>query len=88
MSCLIRAPGARLGVLPVSHPRHRGTATVRQIALTIVPSLHGYEMIRAGLFGNRIQTYYDIAYLTWILAIVTLLGLWVMRDVRKHLVLE
>jgi capsular polysaccharide transport system permease protein len=63
-------------------------ARVRQIALTIVPPLHAYEMIRGGLFGNRIQTHYDIAYLTWILAIVTLLGLWLMRDVRKHLVLE
>ncbi len=63
-------------------------ASVRQIALTIVPSLNAFEMIRGGLFGNRIQTYYDIAYLSWILAIVTLIGLWLMRDVRKHLVLE
>lgn len=62
--------------------------SLRQIALTIDPPVHAYEMIRAGLFGNRIQTYYDIGYLTWILAIFTLIGLWLMRDVRKHLVLE
>jgi capsular polysaccharide transport system permease protein len=61
---------------------------VRRVALVIDPPLQAYEMIRGGLFGDRIQTYYDIGYLTWILAIATFLGLWLMRDVRKHLVLE
>ena len=60
----------------------------RQLALAVVPSLHSYEMIRGGLFGDRVQVFYDISYLTWILAILTLVGLWLMRDVRKHLVLE
>jgi capsular polysaccharide transport system permease protein len=60
---------------------------LRRIALAIDPPLHAYEMIRGGLFGNRVETFYDIPYLTWILAIVTLIGLWLMRDVRKHLVL-
>jgi capsular polysaccharide transport system permease protein len=61
---------------------------LRQIALTVDPPLHAYEMIRGGLFGSSIQTYYDISYLSWILAIFTLIGLWLLRDVRKHLVLE
>jgi capsular polysaccharide transport system permease protein len=61
---------------------------LRRVALAIDPPLHAYEMIRGGLWGNRIQTFYDISYLTWVLAIVTLLGLWLMRDVRKHIVLE
>ena len=61
---------------------------LRRVALAVDPPLHAYEMIRGGLFGNRIQTFYDMPYLTWILAIITLIGLWLMRDVRKHLVLE
>jgi len=60
---------------------------LRGIALTVDPPLHAYEMIRGGLFGDRMQTFYDISYLTWLLAIVTVIGLWLMRDVRKHLVL-
>lgn len=63
-------------------------APLRRIAMVIDPPLHAYEMIRAGLFGNRIETFYDIPYLSYVLAIVTLIGLWLMRDVRKHLVLE
>ena len=62
--------------------------SLRRIALAVDPPLHAYEMIRAGLFGNKIQAMYDIAHVSWILAIITLLGLWLMRDVRKHLVLE
>ena len=61
---------------------------LRGIALTVDPPLHAYEMIRGGLYGNSIQTFYDISYLSWILAIVTVIGLWLMRDVRKHLVIE
>jgi capsular polysaccharide transport system permease protein len=62
--------------------------TWREMALTVIPSVHVYEMIRGGLFGNRIEAFYDISYLSWILAIMTLIGLWLMRDVRKHFVLE
>jgi capsular polysaccharide transport system permease protein len=61
---------------------------IRNIALTVMPSLPCYEMIRAGLFGNQIQTFYDIPYLTGVLAVLTLIGLWLVRDVRRHLELE
>ena len=61
---------------------------LRQLALTFVPSLPAYEMIRAGLFGNQIQTFYDTVYLTGFLAVLTLIGLWLVRDVRRHLELE
>jgi ABC-type polysaccharide/polyol phosphate export permease len=53
-----------------------------------MPSLHSYEMIRAGLWGNRITTYYDIPYVTLVLAVLTIIGLWVMRGVRQHLQLD
>ena len=44
--------------------------------------------IRGGLFGDQIQTFYDIPYVTGFLAVLTLIGLWLVRDVRRHLELE
>jgi len=45
-------------------------------------------MVRSGLFGYRMHAHYDIPYLTFMLAILTVVGLLLMRDVRKHLELE
>jgi capsular polysaccharide transport system permease protein len=59
--------------------------SVREVALTVLPSLHAYEMIRGGLFGNRIQVFYDIGYVSYVLAALTLLGLWLVHTVRRHL---
>jgi capsular polysaccharide transport system permease protein len=61
--------------------------SLRQVALSIDPPLHAYEMIRGGLFGNRIEVFYDISYVSYLLAIITLIGLWLMRHVREHLTL-
>ena len=61
---------------------------LRRIALAIDPPLHAYEMIRAGMFGNRIETFYDIAYVSYLLAIVTLIGLWLLRESRRYIVME
>jgi capsular polysaccharide transport system permease protein len=62
--------------------------SLRSVALTVDPPLHAYEMIRSGLFGSRIEAFYDIPYLTYLLAIVTLIGLWLMRDARRHVIVE
>jgi capsular polysaccharide transport system permease protein len=59
--------------------------SVREVALAVLPSLHSYEMIRAGLLGNQIQTYYDIGYVSYVLAGLSLLGLWLVHTVRRHL---
>jgi capsular polysaccharide transport system permease protein len=61
---------------------------LRDIALAVDPPLHCYEMVRAGLFGNLMHPHYDIPYLSLILTVLTLLGLWLLRDVRRHLELE
>jgi capsular polysaccharide transport system permease protein len=61
---------------------------LRNMALTGLPCLQAYEMIRAGLFGDQIQTFYDIGYTTAFLAVLTLIGLWLVRGVRRHLELE
>ncbi len=52
------------------------------------PSLQSYEFIRAGLFGSTIRTYGDPAYLSSVLAILTLIGLVLIRELRKYVVAE
>jgi capsular polysaccharide transport system permease protein len=63
-------------------------AKVRPILLTLMPALPCYEMIRNGIFGPVFRFYYDIPWLTFILAAITLFGLLGLRDVRRHLVNE
>jgi capsular polysaccharide transport system permease protein len=60
---------------------------LRNIAL-YQPYTQAYEMIRAGVFGNVIKTYGDPVYTSFVLAILTLIGLWVMREGRKYVVIE
>lgn len=57
---------------------------LREFALSVLPSLHAYEMIRGGLFGSRVQVFYDMAYVSFYLAVLTLFALWLVRDVRRH----
>ena len=59
---------------------------LREIAL-YQPSLQAYEMIRAGMFGNIVRTYGDPGYTAFCLGILTLIGLWAMREARRHVVL-
>jgi len=62
---------------------------LRTYVLAVDPPLHCYEMVRGGMFGHQVMhPHYDIAYLTWILAMLTLLGLWLLRDVRQYIELE
>jgi capsular polysaccharide transport system permease protein len=59
---------------------------IREFAL-YQPSLQAYEMIRAGIFGNIVKTYGDPIYTSVVLSIITMIGLWAMRDARKHVIL-
>jgi capsular polysaccharide transport system permease protein len=52
------------------------------------PSLQAYEMIRAGMFGNAVRTYGDPAYTSMVLAVLTFVGLLLMRESRKYVVAE
>jgi capsular polysaccharide transport system permease protein len=63
-------------------------SSIRDLALTVMPSLQAYEIMRAGLMGNLVQTFYDMKYLTFVLAVLTLIGLWLVRGVRQHLEVE
>ena len=60
---------------------------LRKVAL-YQPYTQAYEMVRAGVFGTTITTHGDPAYTTFILAILTLFGLWLMREGRKYVVIE
>jgi len=60
---------------------------IRNVAL-YQPSLQAYEMIRAGLFGTVIRSYYDVPYTAAFLSAMTVLGLWLMREGRKYVVVE
>jgi capsular polysaccharide transport system permease protein len=63
--------------------------SLRNLALAVDPPLHAYEMVRGGVFGSqRMHPHYDAQYLTVLLFALTLIGLWLIRDVRKHLELE
>jgi capsular polysaccharide transport system permease protein len=59
---------------------------LREVAL-YQPCLQAYEMMRGGVLGNTVKTYGDPAYTTVVLSILTVLGLWAMREARKHVVL-
>jgi capsular polysaccharide transport system permease protein len=52
------------------------------------PSLQSYELLRAGLFGNTVRTYGDPVYLSLVCAVLTLIGLVLVRETRKYVVAE
>lgn len=61
---------------------------VRSIGLAVMPPIHAYDMLRAGLFGHTIRSYADPVYLSFVLATLTLIGLVLIRESRKYVVAE
>jgi len=61
--------------------------TIRGWAL-LQPSFQAYEIIRGGMLGSAVKTYGDPAYTSWVLAVLTVIGLLLMRDSRKYVVAE
>lgn len=45
-----------------------------------VPMVHGVEMLREGYFGNATRTHYDLAYMASWCLILTLIGLYMVRE--------
>ncbi len=60
-------------------------ANAREIAL-LQPSLQKHEMIRAGLLGDDVKTYYDFGYTSFSLGALTLVGMRALRAGRKYVV--
>jgi len=61
---------------------------IRVVAVRIDPPLDCYEIIRDGYFGSAIHAYYNFADLTYMLTALTVLGLWLFKDVRRFIVFE
>ena len=51
-----------------------------QEVVLLLPMVHGVELIRDGYFGSRVHTHYDMAYMAFVNLVLTLTGLWVLRD--------
>lgn len=62
--------------------------TALQNVLLWFPQVNGTEMIRGGYFGPEVQTYYHPGYVVSVCVVLTLLALFSLKDVRKHLELE
>lgn len=57
---------------------------VAQEYILWVPMVHGTEMIRHGYFGNTIRTYEDPVYLILFNAVLTLIGLALIRETGRR----
>lgn len=57
---------------------------LRDFALTVDIPLLPYEIVRGGLYGNLVPTYQYPGYLAYVLAALTLIGLWLMHHTREH----
>jgi capsular polysaccharide transport system permease protein len=55
-----------------------------QDGILLVPMVSGVELLREGYFGAAVRAHYDIAYVCWFCAILTLAGLLLMRGASRR----
>lgn len=55
-----------------------------QDIILLLPMVHGVEMIREGYFGNLVHTHYDVSYMALCCLVLSLLGLFVVRDAGQR----
>lgn len=51
-----------------------------QEVVLLLPMVHGVEMLREGYFGGVVRTHYDAGYMAFVNLVLTLLGLFLVRD--------
>ena len=51
-----------------------------------IPTVHCFELVRDGQFGDALPTTYDIPYLLGVIAVLNLLGMAALRHARRMLV--
>lgn len=51
-----------------------------QHTVLLLPMVHGVELVREGYFGNVVKTHYDMGYMATINLVLTLVGLFLLRD--------
>lgn len=54
-----------------------------QRIVLLLPMVHGVEMLREGYFGNSVNTHYDIGYMSICCLLLSLVGLYLVRDAGK-----
>lgn len=57
-------------------------------ALLWMPPINGVEMIRGGYFGPAIPTFFSAPYLFYVNLVLTVAGLYLVKDVRRHVEVE
>lgn len=62
--------------------------TWTQTLALYVPTVHCYEMFRAGLFGDSVETHYSVVFLVTVCTVATAGGLCMMRRAALHLHFE
>lgn len=55
-----------------------------QRAVLLLPMVHGVELLREGYFGSAVRTHYDIGYMAAVSLVMTLLGLFLLRDAGRR----
>lgn len=56
-----------------------------QRIVLLLPMVHGVEILRQGFFGNVVHTHYDIGYMALCCAVLTIAGLFVVREATRRL---
>ena len=51
-----------------------------QQAVLTLPMVHGVELLREGYFGNVVKTHYDMGYMAAVNLVLTVVGLFLVRD--------
>lgn len=53
--------------------------SLREFVL-LLPMVHGVEILREGYFGNTVKTHFDVGYMATACLVLTLVGLYLVRD--------
>ena len=52
--------------------------------VTLLPMVHGVEMLREGYFGNVVPTHYDVGYMASCCLVMSLAGLYLVRQAGRR----
>jgi ABC-type polysaccharide/polyol phosphate export permease len=55
-----------------------------QNVVLFLPMVHGVELLRRGYFGDIVRTHYDMGYMAKCCLVLTLCGLYVMREASRR----
>jgi len=55
-----------------------------QKVVLLLPMVHGIEMLREGYFGDVVQTHYSVAYMATCNLVMSLLGLYLLRQAGRR----